>query len=41
MKTLPEYQKLLEENEKIELLDTLADDVSFKVTDSEEHRKSL
>ena len=41
LKTLPEYQKLLEENEKIELLDTLADDVSFKVTDSEEHRKSL
>ena len=41
LKTLPEYQKLQEESEKFELLETLADNVSFKVTDSEEHRKSL
>ena len=41
LKTLPEYQKLQEEIEKIEILDTLAENVSFKVTDSEEHRKSL
>ena len=38
---MPEYQRLQEENEKNELLDTLAEDESFKVTDPDAHRKSL
>ena len=41
MKSLPEYQKLQEESEKFELLDTLAEDESFKVRDPDDHRKSL